>query len=317
MRSYLRPKLVARIAEHLTWIIIRLVHSMTDLTIVTSSPIQTEFREHGIEAQVWQKGIDTQRFHPRYASPRMRKVMTDGHEDDFLMLYVGRLANEKRLKEIKAMLERMPNARLCLVGHGPQEEQLKEYFKGTKTVFTGHLSGTELSEAFASADVFVMPSDSETLGFVVMESMASGVVVGTLHVLVHSLTLSPGKVLVNRTHTCRFLTCLFVSFGDKVAARAGGIPDMIDDGVSGFLVETGNTEAFVERLQLLERNPVLRRQLSLQGRKNTEEWTWEASMGKLRDEQYKMALENFHDRFEQRFWRLLTFKKKPTCKLDN
>jgi glycosyltransferase involved in cell wall biosynthesis len=99
--------------------------------------------------------------------------------------------------------------------------------------------------------------------------------------------------------------------------RDGGIPDMIDDGVSGFLVETGNIDAFVERLQLLERNPVLRRQLSLQGRKNTEEWTWEASMGKLRDEQYKVALENFHGRFEQRLWRLLTFKKKPTCKLDN
>jgi sulfoquinovosyltransferase len=183
MRSYIRPKFVARIAEYLTWIIIRLVHSMTDLTIVTSSPIQTEFRQHGVKAQVWQKGIDTQRFHPRYASPRMRKVMTDGHEDDLLLLYVGRLANEKRLKDIKAMLERLPNARLCLVGHGPQEEELKEYFKGTKTVFTGHLSGTQLSEAFASADVFVMPSDSETLGFVVMESMASGVPVGMCIIL--------------------------------------------------------------------------------------------------------------------------------------
>jgi sulfoquinovosyltransferase len=214
MRSYLRPKLVSRIAEHLTWIIIRLVHSMTDLTIVTSSPIQSEFHQHGINAQVWQKGIDTQRFHPHYASPRMRKVMTDGNENDFLMLYVGRLASEKRLKDIKAILERMPNARLCLVGHGPQEEQLKEYFKGTKTVFTGHLSGTELSEAFASADVFVMPSDSETLGFVVMESMASGVPVGRLHVLVHSsLTLSLVKVLVDRTNTLCFLTHFLLYFG--------------------------------------------------------------------------------------------------------
>jgi sulfoquinovosyltransferase len=181
---------MARLAEHVTWNIIRFVHSMTDLTIVTSSPIQTEFRQHGIHAQVWQKGIDAQRFHPRYASPRMRKVMTEGHENDFLMLYVGRLANEKRLKDIRAILERMPNARLCLVGHGPQEAELKEYFKGTRTVFTGHLTGTELSEAFASADVFVMPSDSETLGFVVMESMASGVPVGTLQSRVLSLSLS-------------------------------------------------------------------------------------------------------------------------------
>jgi sulfoquinovosyltransferase len=191
LRSYVHPKIWARIAELGTWFVIWLIHSMADLTIVTSSQIQTEFCQHGINVQIWQKGIDTQRFHPRYASPRMRKIMTNGHENDFLMLYVDRLSKEKRLKDLKAMLERMPNnVRLCLVGHGPQDEELKEYFKGRKVVFTGHLSGTELSEAYASADVFVMPSDSETLGFVVMESMASGVPVGMwLHFpdTVHSL----------------------------------------------------------------------------------------------------------------------------------
>jgi glycosyltransferase involved in cell wall biosynthesis len=85
-----------------------------------------------------------------------------------------------------------------------------------------------------------------------------------------------------------------------VAANAGVIPDMIDDGLSGFLVETGNIQAFVERIQLLQQNPVLRRQLSRQGRENMEKWTWEASIVKLRNEQYQTALENFHERFEQR-----------------
>jgi sulfoquinovosyltransferase len=62
------------------------------------------------------------------------------------------------------MLERIPNARLAFVGDGPAREELKQYFAGTPTVFTGMLHGEELSAAYASADVFVMPSETETLG---------------------------------------------------------------------------------------------------------------------------------------------------------
>lgn len=92
-------------------------------------------------------------------------------------------------------INRNPKARLALVGTGPDADALQEHFKGTKTVMTGVMTGEALSQAFASADVFVMPSDSETLGFVVLESMASGVPV--------------------------------------VGANAGGIPDLIDDGKVG------------------------------------------------------------------------------------
>lgn len=82
------------------------------------------------------------------------------------------------------------------MGTGPDAEALKDYFAGTKTVLTGIMTGDALSQAFASADVFMMPSDSETLGFVVLESMASGVPV--------------------------------------VGADAGGIPDIIKDGEVRF-----------------------------------------------------------------------------------
>merc|ERR1719469_296876 len=97
----------------------------------------------------------------------MRERMTDGHPDAFLMVHVGRLGAEKRLKDMRPVLERLPTARLCIVGTGPYEEELKEHFKGTRTVFTGQLSGDELSSAYASGDMFLMPSDSETLGFLV------------------------------------------------------------------------------------------------------------------------------------------------------
>ena len=162
--------------EEFAWWLLRRVHNNADLTLCTSPQMQEELTENGLpRVEVWRKGIDTVRFNPRFKSAEMREKMTDGNPDDFLMVYVGRLGAEKRLKDIKPVLEKMKNTRLCIVGGGPQAEELREYFEGTKTVFTGQLSGDELSSAFASADAFVMPSDSETLGFVVLESMASGV----------------------------------------------------------------------------------------------------------------------------------------------
>lgn len=203
--------------------------------------------------------------------------MSDGNPDDFLMVYVGRLGAEKRLKDIKPILERMPNARLCIVGGGPQAEELHKHFEGTNTVFTGQLSGDDLSSAFASADAFVMPSDSETLGFVVLESMASGVPV--------------------------------------VGANAGGIPNLIKEGVDGYLVEPGDTDAFVDRLEKL-RDQKLREAMGIAARKEAERWSWEAATSVLRNVQYERAMINFHSRAfggfgkpgSQSMWRLLKWR---------
>ena len=193
--------------------------------------------------------------------------MTNGQPNDFLIVYVGRLGSEKRLKDLRAVLDRMPaDTRLCFVGTGPQEQELKACFP--TAVFTGQLTGDPLSQAFASADVFCMPSDSETLGFVVLESMASGVPV--------------------------------------VGVKAGGVQDLIEDGVTGFLVDPGDTEAFVDRLKQLKRDVKLRTSMSEKGRQEMEKWDWQASMTKLRHEQYEEARVHFHKRFEQKLWRLVT-----------
>lgn len=199
-----------------------------------------------------------ERFHPKFKDSDMRSRMTEGNPDDFLMVYVGRLGAEKRLMDIKPMLEKMPNARLCLVGKGPHTEDLKKHFKGTNTYFTGQMGGDDLSKAFASADVFVMPSDSETLGFVVLEAMASGVPV--------------------------------------VGAKAGGIPDIIDDGKTSFLVEPGDTDGFVARLRQLQDDKKFCDEMGNNARKEAERWGWEAATSVLRNVQYEQALVNFHSR---------------------
>lgn len=260
------------------WLLIRLVHSFADVTVVTSPQLLEDFQLHGVpRCRIWQKGIDTERFHPRFFSDEMRNRMTNGHPHDFLIVYVGRLGAEKRLKDLRAVLDHLPaDIRLCFVGTGPQERELRDYFADVseRCVFTGQLTGDPLSEAFASADVFCMPSDSETLGFVVLESMSSGVPV--------------------------------------IGVKAGGVQDLIDDGETGYLVEPGDTDAFVDRVLKLQQDVNLREKMSVKGRYEMEKWSWQASMAKLRFEVYDEACENFHRRLEQRLWRLLTLRKTPS-----
>jgi len=244
--------------EKFAWELLRFAHTRADLTLVTSPQIQKELLDNGIpRVDVWRKGIDTERFDPKFKDRRMRKVMSDNNPDDFLMVYVGRLGAEKRIKDVRDILEKMPNARFAVVGKGPQKEELEKYFEGTKTVFLGQRSGDELSQAFASADTFIMPSDSETLGFVVLESMASGVPV--------------------------------------VAANAGGIPSIITSEKDGFLVEPGDIDGYVSRLKELE-DEKFRETMGKTARAEAERWGWEAATSVLRNVQYEKAMVNFHSR---------------------
>mmetsp|Transcript_479 Transcript_479/g.617 ORF Transcript_479/g.617 Transcript_479/m.617 type:complete len:325 (+) Transcript_479:104-1078(+) len=270
------------VPQELVWFALRWVHSRADLTLCTSPQLQEELTANGLpRVEVWRKGIDTVRFQPKFKSDEMRNRMTDGNPDDFLMVYVGRLGYEKRLKDIKPMLEKMGSGvRLCIVGNGPQAEELHEYFEGTNTVFTGQMGGDDLSAAFASADAFVMPSDSETLGFVVLESMASGVPV--------------------------------------VGAKAGGIPNLIHHGKDGYLVPPGDIDGFVEKLNTLRNDVETREKFSVEARKEAERWSWEAATSVLRNVQYEKAIVNFHSRAFNGFgrsgshymWRLLKWRIK-------
>eukprot|EP01025_Chloroclados_australasicus_P050333 TRINITY_DN5776_c0_g1_i4.p2 TRINITY_DN5776_c0_g1~~TRINITY_DN5776_c0_g1_i4.p2 ORF type:complete len:216 (-),score=29.58 TRINITY_DN5776_c0_g1_i4:367-1014(-) len=183
----------------------------------------------------------------------MRERMTDGNPNDPLMVHVGRLGHEKNLKFLKQILERIPNLRLAFVGDGPARQELEEHFQGTKTVFLGMLSGETLSSAYASGDFFAMPSESETLGFVVLEAMASSIPV--------------------------------------VAVKAGGIPDIVTKpGVNGFLYERGNVDEAVEYINNLLSDDGLRQRVAEAGRQEVSKWDWHASTKNLLRKQYPTAV---------------------------
>lgn len=263
-------------AEELAWTLLRLMHSRADLTLVTSPQMREELLSNGIpRVDVWRKGIDTVRFNPSFRSPDMRRRLTNGEPTAPLIVYVGRLGAEKKIQLIRPLLDRFPELRLAIVGKGPFEEVLKEEFKGTKTVFTGVLHGDELSQAFASADVFAMPSDSETLGFVVLESMASGVPV--------------------------------------VGAAAGGIPNILDDGRTGILFPPNDVEKMGDAIGslLFEKGAEERRSaMGDAARAEAEKWDWESATSVLRNVQYPKAIKNWRQRrtfgrFGGARWRLL------------
>ncbi len=221
-----------------TWI--RDVHNQAHVNLCTSQPMVNSAQGLGIKrVRLWPKAVDTERYTPANKSEAMRLRLTGGQPELPLMVYVGRLSFEKRLDWLYAPVTQLPGVRLAFVGSGPAEAFLRERFRDTPTVFTGYMSGEELAQAYASADAFAFPSDTETLGFVAMEAMASGVPV--------------------------------------VGARAGGIPDVISEGENGLMFTPGDLGDLTDKLRTLLFSPVLRDLYGRRSRTEMERWSWRAS----------------------------------------
>jgi glycosyltransferase involved in cell wall biosynthesis len=232
--------------EGLMWELIKASHNQAQLNLCTSTAMIEQLREHGVERlDLWQRGVDTETFHPDLVSEEMRSHLSQGHPESPLLLYVGRLGAEKEIDRIKPVLEAIPNARLALVGDGPHRSALEKHFAGTPTHFVGYLTGKELGSAFASADAFVFPSRTETLGLVLLEAMAAGCPV--------------------------------------VAARSGGIPDIVTDGVNGYLFDPADEDgAIAATIRLLERKEE-RETLRQNARAEAERWSWAAATRQLQN----------------------------------
>nr|GME15426.1 sulfoquinovosyl transferase SQD2-like [Ipomoea batatas] len=241
------------------WLIIKFLHRAADLTLVPSAAIAKDLEEYKVtetdKIRLWNKGVDSQSFHPQYYSEEMRSRLSNGEPDKPLIVHVGRLGVEKSLDFLKRVMDKIPEARIAFIGDGPYRGELEKMFSGMPAVFTGMLQGEELSQAYASGDVFVMPSESETLGQVVLEAMSSGLPV--------------------------------------VAARAGGIPEIISDdqqGKIGYLFNPGDLDDCLRKLKPLLWDPELRETIGKAARDEVEKYDWKAATKKIRNEQYNAAI---------------------------
>jgi glycosyltransferase involved in cell wall biosynthesis len=157
------------------WWFFRTLHNRADLNLCTSQSVQTELIDKGFRnVHLWKRGVNVDQFGPHKRDRAMRELLSHRQPEKTILLYVGRLAAEKGIEQIRDVLESSPHYCLALVGDGPHRAYLENYFRGTNTVFTGFLHGEELAQAYASSDLFVFPSTTETLGLVILEAMASG-----------------------------------------------------------------------------------------------------------------------------------------------
>jgi len=223
----------------------RHVLNTADTVLAPSQAVRQRLAEIGVrrEVHLWRRGVDAERFHPRYRSAALRARLTNGHPDDLLLLYVGRLSAEKRLADLRPALEQVSGARLALVGDGPARPALERHFAGLPAHFAGYLRGEALAAAYASADIFVFPSALEAFGLVVLEAMAAGLPV--------------------------------------VAARVGGVGDVVEDGRSGYTFAPGDAAALAEGVRRLASDPARRAAMGRAARAFAETQTWPAMMDEV------------------------------------
>ena len=168
---------------------LRRFHNRTACTMVPTPALRDELQRHGLRGlQVVPRGVETRRFRPQARSQALR-ARWGADPQTLVVLCVARLAPEKNLGQLVEVFEairaRQP-ARLVLVGDGPSRGELQR--RCPEAVFAGMCSGEDLAAHYASADLFVFPSLTETYGNVTPEAMASGLaVVAFDHAAAHEL----------------------------------------------------------------------------------------------------------------------------------
>ncbi|CCH49018.1 glycosyltransferase [Pseudodesulfovibrio piezophilus] len=143
-----------------------------------SEATKFELSDRGIDPEkivTYPRGVDTERFHPTRRNGFYTQFQIQSRTK---LLYVGRISQEKGLDALADAFSKVSKIReglqLIVVGDGPYLSEMRRILKGTPVTFTGVLKGDALAQAYASADLFVFPSATDTFGNVVLEAQASG-----------------------------------------------------------------------------------------------------------------------------------------------
>jgi glycosyltransferase involved in cell wall biosynthesis len=223
----------------------RRLHNRAAVNLCTSEATLHYLQQEGIERlRLWPQGVDATHFNPDRCSKDWRVRLTGGHPEDRLLIYVGRLSHEKDIGRLRLVLDEVPGVRLALVGDGPARRDLEAEFAGTPSVFTGVLKGDELATAFASADAFVFPSTTETLGMAMIEALASGLPV--------------------------------------LAARAGATAEVVSDGETGLLYDPASGASLVAVVRRIVSDDGLRARMGESARAAAVCRDWRSSTQTLR-----------------------------------
>jgi len=189
--------------------------------------------------KIWARGIDVKRFNPTKRDMEWRRTV-GFEDDDIVVTFVSRLVWEKELRtyidSVKQLQKINPKVRALVVGSGQAEAEAKQLLPLAH--FTGFAKGDELARAYASADIFMFPSHTETFGNVTLEAMASG------------------------------LPC--------IVADAIGSKSLVEDGVNGYLATKESVEDFAKKLEIVVSNPTQRIEMGKKSREMSLQYQWDS-----------------------------------------
>lgn len=212
--------------EKMIWKFVVWFYNQMDAVYVPSRAVQGELIQRGVKAdklRLYARGIDLERFHPAKANGFFQSRF-GLPANTRKLLYVGRVSQEKNLPFLVDVFIRIAreraNVHLVVVGDGPYLGEMKRALSAYPACFTGFLEGNDLAEVYASSDIFVFPSTTDTFGNVVLEAQASGLPV--------------------------------------IVTDAGGPQENVAHGKTGYVVPASDREAFVQAvLRLLDRPKTL------------------------------------------------------------
>lgn len=229
------------------WVYLRSFHNRGHATLGPSRSVCERLETQGFQNVIeWRRGVDCKRFSPLKRDPVLRKSL-GVKDNDIMALYVGRIAHEKNLEMLVQAFARLDPALRCklvLVGDGPVRKRLENSCP-ERTVFVGYRHGAELSAYYASADLFVFPSITDTFGNVILESMASGL--------------------------------------PAVGFNAPGPRDIIQPGKTGIIAEHVTSEALAQTMTLALADRAALKAMGKQARTYAESQNWDAINSVVRD----------------------------------
>ena len=238
------------------WHYLRWFYGQAYRVLCPSRIYQEHLRSRGVmHTGIWSRGVDPKEFHPEFRTETYRQAL-GLRPDDLLVTYIGRIAREKNLTQLLAawdvMASERGNAQLALVGRGPLEDEIRRrQIPGVHVL--GLMHGRALAEAYASADLFVFPSATETFGNSLLEAMGSG------------------------------LPCL--------AAGAAGVLEFAQHGRNAWLVAPNSAGAIAQGLRRLMSDASLRHRLIQGGLATAAERRWDEVYDQLLSD-YREAIEN-------------------------
>jgi len=246
--TYLKHYPGSSIVEGLLKRYLRYAYGAAREVYVPSGSMLDALKADGVQSafKLWPRGVDTKLFHPGKRSAAWRAKHGIG-ADEYVVTFVSRLVREKELDTVIAALRQfeargIPH-RVLIVGDGPDRGMLEAGLPNA--VFTGFLEGEALASAYAAADVFLFPSETETFGNVTLEAMASG------------------------------LPC--------ICANATGSRSLVVHGETGYLETPRHANGFAGRLAVLARDPALRARFAAAARERALTFSWDESMAKILD----------------------------------